>query len=618
MRALIRKELAQLLPVALLFLTLFLLDGVMALLVTPVDQMGWSDILDVLKPDSSRALSFFHYLFGFSLAFCLFPREYEDGTIAFLHTLPISRRGIFLAKWGAAQLLILGVVSLTQVFYFALHLVSADSMGYAQFHLATAVTIAALWGLVAGLGLAHGLLLSFGRNYGLLVWATLAWLVTRFETLAPRLMWLDPTRLGAARYYGVQLEVAWSDALCHLLAALVCLVLAERLWSGRGGQATRAYSDSARALPGRFALGCAGFLIVIFLAIVLIGGDSSDDKDETFQSFQTARLVTRHYQFTFPVNLRNRAVQLAGSADRIYEAAVKALNAPEGPPIVADLTDVSYAHLGIASKGKMRVDITQDGDPKLLEHILFHETCHVLAHRIAGKRLQDYTAAASFFSEGSSEYEAFEAISSKRSRRASRQQAVAMWSRHKLKFTDLTDPEKLMRHLDEGTPYTLGEIWVAALVDVYGPTAPGRVYASIGRPDGPDIRDPVVFWQDTLQAEGFSFERVRAAWLRRLKQLETEEADFLARLPRLTTTVSRDGEGVWLEVRADRALPKDWRLVARVRKNAGSKTVPLTMKEGRFYVGDNPGSFDYQAGVDFNRDAYPFVETWHTAHSGKS
>lgn len=617
MGSLLRKELAQLLPVALLFLALFLLDGVMALLVAPIDQMGWTDTLDVLKPDSSRSLSFFHYVFGFALAFCLFPREYEDGTIAFLHTLPISRRGLFLAKWAAAQLLVVAVVVITQLFYFGLHLASNDSMGYAQFRLATAVTIGGLWALVAGLGLAHGLLLSFGRNYGLLVWAALAWLVTRFETIAPKLIWLDPTRLGAARYYGVHLQVAWSDAFYHLLAALVCLAMAERLWSGRGGQATRAYADAAKALPGRFALGCAGFLIVIFLSIAMMGGEAPEEETETFQSFQTARLSTSHYQFTFPVNLRSRAVELAGSADRIYQRAVEVLDAPSGPPIVADLTDVSYAHLGIASKGKMRVDITQDGDRSLLEHVLFHETCHVLAHRIAGQRLQDYAAAASFFCEGSSEFAAFENITSKRSRRASRQHAVALWSRHKIKFNDLTDPDQFKLRLDEGALYTLGELWVAALVDLYGPTAPGRVYHSIGRDDAPEINDPVVFWQDTLQAEGFSFERVRAAWLRRLKQLETEEADFLARLPRLAATIQEDDQGVWLEVRPDRAIPEGWHLVARIRKNAGAKLIPLENKAGRFWVGTRPGTFDYQVGVDFNRDAYPFVETWHTAHPGK-
>jgi hypothetical protein len=292
-----------------------------------------------------------------------------------------------------------------------------------------------------------------------------------------------------------------------------------------------------------------------------------------------------------------------------------------GPRVIADLTDVSSEHLGIASAEKLLVDITQNNEPELLRHILLHETSHVLCQRLSGRRGRDYANVLGFFDEGTAEFLAYQTVQSSRSRLDARRQALAMKVRHRLTFQDLADSQAGEKRFAGTLDYTLGELWVASLVDCYGSGAIAKVWRAIGRTNAPKSLQGVAFWQDSLQAAGLNFEVVNSAWLSRLKDLERKEAPILARLPRVRGRAERNADGlVVISAKSDRPWPQEWPPIRiRIRAEQADKAYPLLsdpdtpLGQLRAEVPEEyGGTFEYQFGVQFS-DGYPYWEDWKSA-----
>lgn len=619
MRPLVWKEFRVLAPLLPLFFLVFSADLVVLPLTIPLDQVSWFNLHGGLHPDSFEP--FFLYVMGLTLGFSLFPREYEEKTIEFLHTLPVTRAQIFAAKWLAATLFLVLVALVRELVYAFLQSLAINSLLNTQFSLVTSLKLLVLSIVLASLGLAHGLLLSFGRQFGLLMVAFLGWGMSQVTSQYPELSYLHPLAVGEPTFYGRALLVPWDTLRVHLPLALLCLAVAHYLWSRRGHQGTQAVMTVQK---WRKTVGCLMTLAVLTLLILWVA--TSDDSEESvegpkFPSYETARLETEHYNFTYPISLSSRAANLAAGADDVYEQAFAYLGEEQSDAlVVADLTDVSEEHLGIASTGKLKLDLTQNEDPQLLKHILFHETCHVLCFRLAGSRGRDYSRPLAFFSEGCAEYFSFQAVESPRNRRDARRHALAMWSRHNLKFSDLIDGGTMDDRFEGTVSYTLGEIWVAALVDCYGDDAPRKVWKAVGREGGPTGLEAEEFWRDTLQACGYDLERVCGRWLERLARLEDESEEFLKALPRVRGRAIREEDGgIVIRGKCDREWDESrGELVIRVRARNSSQAqgLPAQQSGDRVWV-HLPGvfgtTFEYQFGVSFSEDGYPYLEEWKSA-----
>lgn len=622
MRPLILKELRNLSPLLPLFLLFFCADVIFQPLSKPLDELTWYELHSGLKTDSVEP--FLLYAMGLILGFSLFAREFEERTIEFLQTLPVTRLQIFLAKWSAASSVIVLISGLRELSYWALQLPNVASLGQ-QFDLFTALKVMLLSVITGSLGLAHGLLFSFGRQFGLLALAFLGWGLGQLKELLPELSYLDPLSVAEPSYFGSTLLMPWKTIGVHLLLAVFCLFCAQYLWSARGQQGTRlmmvGFKKWSKTVGCLTTLAC----VVLFVLWVATSEDSEDEPKEggvQYPSYATARLATEHYNFTFPVSLRQRALKLAARADEIYGHDLSMLGNPDREaPIIADLTDVSGEHLGIASTEKLRMDIAQNEEPELLEHVLSHETSHVLCRRLSGRRGKDYSNALAFFNEGTAEYVAFSLVKSSRDLRGARRQAVAMKMRHELTFAQVADAGAMAKRFEGSVDYTLGELWAAALVECYGEQALAKVWKSVGREGGPKDLDTLEFWRDTLQAAGMSFEVVRSTWLAKLKRLEEEEAEFLQALPKVRGRAKRSGDKVMITGGCDREWPPDFvRLVVRIRAEHSEESRVLetltdfTPERFEVQVPRSYGrTFDYQFGILFSDDAYPFWEEWKSA-----
>src|SRR5688500_20325456 len=113
--ALIRKELGELRPWAIL--SLFLgLSELAAQLLEQVDLLSTEQTIEMLSGESAR----WYWLIAFAIGTGLGVREAEDGTLAFLDGLPLGRTRVFIVKCAVTcALLFIGpLISLASIAVF--------------------------------------------------------------------------------------------------------------------------------------------------------------------------------------------------------------------------------------------------------------------------------------------------------------------------------------------------------------------------------------------------------------------------------------------------------------------------------------------------------------------
>jgi hypothetical protein len=628
---LLRKELRSLLPLFILILLVRGADLLYEPFTERLDEKAWAGTGSGLNPGSGSSAAIVLMVLSLMAAYSLFPREHDDGTIHFLHALPVSRTRIFLAKVTAALLVLVSGVAFGKLTGWLLQLPNESSFTGHQFRLQVAIGSGFLYAAFSAFVLAHGVALSFLRRFGLVLYAVLAWIVIALER-DPRLVFLNPIRLCSFEYQGLSLVIPWRELGFQAGFALFALGVAWFLWTGPAERFGQAFNDFAKEAHGKVVLGC-GTALVVFLAFALLiyaswpgSGGPPEERNVRYATFQDAvPAETVHYKFTYPANLRERAMVLVRGGDASYAAVRDAFGARDGAPIVADLTDTSGEHLGIAQWQKIRVCLADDEPEKLLRHVFHHETAHAFQFQESRETAHHEFQSTQFFLEGGAEFAAFETVPDEDMRASSRRLALAACRRHELKFDELCDASGFASHHDKNLVYPVGETWVAALAATYGKEAPGNVLRAMARPDAPRGLAPLDFWQDTLQAAGYDEERVVAAWQALLDETEASNPGFLDALPALTGGVSgAEGDDVVIRAGLDRAAPSDAVFYARTRPNerAGDdQTFPWRgQKEGRravvFRVKRSAltgRTFQFQLGVQYDALIRPYFEDWQSA-----
>jgi hypothetical protein len=582
--ALYRKELRTLLPLQLLLILAQSGDVLYRPLIQRLDEKAWTDISSYLLPDAGEAAGVYQLVFGLLVAYSLFPREHDDLTIEFLYSLPVTRLAIFGAKALAGFTVVAVGALVLQLTDFLLQAWNPQSFVGEQWRFGVSASVALLQSAAGAIVLCHGLLISFFRRFGLIPYAMAGWAALSLERAVPEAAPLNFLNLLELEYLGTRVLIPWAGLALHGTVALVCLAAAAALWTGAGERAAAAWARLHRVGAGRVALGCATVAAVLGLGVLLtlIWGAApeagrGDDGGEGLEpvSFQIDRAETARFDFSYPANLRGRALPLIRSADGLHERLRQRLGAGVGARVVVDMTDESPFHEGITAWTKMRVGLAGAEDDARLRYIFAHELVHAFQFQESRRRLGDNPRATAFFAEGGAEYLAFELEPDEARRRSSRRVALAAWSRHRVRFDTLVDETRLSSSYDPLLVYPLGETWTAALVEACGEGAQGRVLRAMGRDGAPTGLEPIAFWQDTLQAAGCGLEEVLAIWERRMDDGVAAEAAFLDALPRIGGGVAGvAGDEVIVVATLDRdltpALGSELRVVLRVRDGPAS------------------------------------------------
>jgi hypothetical protein len=566
--ALLRKELRGQWP--------FLFLGV-ALLVIEVLEMA-AEQWDQKRLSSTfyeiNAFFIFQFFVAFAVGTGLLIREIDDGTLAFLDGLPLTRARAFAAKVVTATLVLLCYPVGHLVLICGLHLIARESLDHDLHPALIAATIAPIV-LITAVGLTGGLLLGFLRSAAWMTLALLAIALKLSATAWPRFSALNPVDALMINLVGAHLKPSLEGVATQ--CGLIVAAGLSAFWLFRHAGADRQRMRLVLSRPVISAAVTIATISTLFVAIYLYEKsqgaqgsrqvNSSDSGTAQFIPAAPGHSQTVHYTFSYPAQSSEPVQLLLLHADEVFNDVARQLNIDGGPPIDVDLSGSEANTEGTAFFDRIRM--FPAGDAPL--SVLAHETTHVFANRLAGGKNERELSKMQAFNEGLAHWVEQTLASKSGVSEADRFEAAIVSSRHLASARQLTDVDALARDVDRNLVYPLGATVVDALVRRYGADAPKRVLLTIGRPDFPRDLQGYPLWQTAFQLSGFDLSLVFDDYARLMKGWELEAAGSIADLPRPRGSLVRSDDRVGVAVRLDAALPEGWRAVVRFRPREDSQ-----------------------------------------------
>jgi ABC-type transport system involved in multi-copper enzyme maturation permease subunit len=579
--ALFMKELRALLPFAILC-ALNSADIVTRPFTERLDEQTWVGIASYIELNDG-SLGYALAVLTTIVAYAAFPREHDDRTIEFLYGLPVHRIQIFVAKVAAGFVTVWAGLLLLVVTDGIQSTLNPQSISGSQWRLDLALTFAAIQAVFCAVIYAHALLASVFRLFGVIPYVLALFVIAILDDALPFLASTDPTAMLAVQYEGTELVIPWSPIIGHTIIGVCALGLAYAAWMGPADRIGRLLEGAKESAVSKGLIGCGAALAIMFLGVISIGlllGAGDEEGETNLGLVETAEHPTQRYLFTYPTSHRERALRLIESADAIHADIQRRLGTEQGPQIVADLTEVSGDHLGIASWTHVRVGIVAEPNAVRCRRTFAHETVHAFQHRLSDGRHSD-SSATRFFSEGSAEHLAFIVVPGDEDLIAARTMAAAAWTRHDMTIDDLIDDDRLRARYDTTLVYTLGELWTAALVEVHGERAIGDVFRALARPNAPRDLGPRAMWDDTLRAAGCDVSAVHVAFERLVRRVAVEHQPAIDLIPRVGGAVAGRVDGdVRIIAELDRDPQPGWKYFVRLRRGPESSDTEAFGVEG--------------------------------------
>lgn len=562
-------------------------------------------------------------LFVLALASGLLIREYDESTMEFLDSLPVSRSRVFAVKIAAAVLVLLVLTVLDAATTLLFHTFSRTSLDR-SYHLGFWMTAVGMRMCQAMVILSLGLACSFLRRFGWLLIGLLFWAYILVREVMPSIAVLDVLALSQPQIVGEEWIVPQRLLAVQAALGAVLMLTAYVLFLGWGDALMRGFHRLTQTRVGSGFL-LAGSLLVGAAAVSLTYYAMSNDPDITeggdpgavtveYPSWSTSRARSRCYEFVYPTNLAGRVLPLLAAADQVHDKVRQFFAAEAGEPIVVDATSLLPRHAGLAYWDKIRLNLAVSREPSELESILGHETAHVFLERLSDTRLTEQFNSTRFFHEGVASYVEYSLFDSGRDVAELRRVAAVMRHRGAVDMKELVDNSLLIARHDSNLVYPLGELFVAELVARYGEAAVGKIARALAREGAPENLSGRALWRDIFQACGYDFEGLVDAYYARLDAEVERYRDFVDEVPRIRGALECDGEQVTVEIHWKAA--DDWQPVCRFRQEEEAAERfymdGLETEEGTFVAwrDDFPSSTVwYQVGLRYV-DSTVIYEPW--------
>jgi len=621
MRTLICKELRTLLPFAWLIL------GLMALILGSTFAIEFPDT-NTLEPakwlanDRPGALAFL-MLFGLMIGAGLLVNESEQGTLTFLDGLPVSRTRIFGAKMIAGLL----VLSLGPVFGLgvdvALDLISRDSMdgpfpwGFLLIELGLELAVA-----IFVLSIATAF--SFLRKWFALVVGLVFWGYLWMRESGPGWIALfDPYEALEPGLAGGGVQIPWRHLSLQLSAAAALILIGWLAFHALGDRIQYAIDrfQRHRILHG-IGTGIRFLAPVVWIAamVKLMSNTPSErphSSSVTGGESAFGSRETEFYEFLFRNSQKEIATPMMDNADIVHLRVAQFFSAPKtAARIVVDLASPVAPHAaGQTNWTKIRLPFDESVDHERFDRILGHETAHVYIEQLTNSRTSKLFRYTRFLHEGLATYIHQEYFSTEEQKQSNRHVVAVAWSRGKIPLATLCDDVNLGSSRDSNLVYPLGEVFIRALVETHGKESVPRLLRAFGRPNAPMGLGGLTLWRDTMQAAEIALDRVEASYESACNDLLTSEAEYIAKFPRITADITRDGDEIVIKPKFEGAAPGKMICARHVNDFLGNDTRYLRQRDDgtfRFSRLDHPSEkLRYMLGwIEDKEEEHPVFEPW--------
>lgn len=507
MTRLIWCQIKQLLPFVLLWAALATMFYGLEFSTNRIDELSYLDwCADYCDVGSNFDLVLFTIFLYMLAAYYLFPREFDDGTIDFVRSLPVTSAQIFVSKILAAWFLISVLIFAEAAINSAFLSFNTQSITGTKYW-ANDATMIARNVLFAFVIVSHGVFISWFRTLGLILYC--GYLIG--------LIWLEQSsgvsgaynifRFFNNEYDGQRLLLDWPVITKQMIAAVVLLVISYVLWTNRESKpAVARNSRFSKYLPALVSV-VAFLVLTATLGGMMLSAINDSDRDNILQ------LTTEKYRFAYKLSDESRMLELIQYADDDYRKLATMLGVTSPPDVHADMTSQSTHALGVASYNKIRM-VLSAGEPvdPVYRRVLSHETAHVL-QTIESNRLLGFAGnSVGFFIEGMAQHTSFQLVPDPPAQQTNWAISSVSWKRNNINFATLANRAAFEALYDPELLYGIGDIWAAAMVDQCGESSLGDLLRSIGDKKAPKSLAGAAYWRHHLNKVGCSLEQVNHRW----------------------------------------------------------------------------------------------------------
>lgn len=576
--------------------------------------LGFPDFPEPSDSDSDAMTNMIadSLFYGIILGMAIFGQEREHQTVGFLDGLPVSRFNIFLHKFLAGLLVLVGIQTFITLYAWFFTWLESNSLTEPESLSAwLAVSLMQLLLTLVVVGLAA--FLSFSRSWfpllaGLTV-SIVVWIRLKGGLVG---QWLDTSVLLTPVDSGGAIVWPSEQILGHLILGAIGWAAAAAAFLYRDGRISRMF-ESLAMVRGMGCLTMAGYGLaaVVWLGVLYTLVDDDDARDQPIATraageidydaileeldwdaeFEdddfdemTRKLAgrkpdlfanhrTNHFEMIFRESIRRRIKRLDDSLDPVHDQVMQYFQfpAPVRGRIVVDTGSRVLSHTaGVTNWTKIRVPLNDKVDDDEFLQTLRHEVAHVYIEQLSDGRATSYFNALRVFHEGVATavelYPEVEGI--EQERRKMELWAAGTDSRGRVPLSILCDDDTLKNSRHEFVIYPLGYVLAQALVEVGGQNLPRRMMETLRTERFPIGARPIEIWRILLQRNDCSLESVIAAYESRLEELKEREEEFLRGLPSIKGSVVIEGDEIVLQATFEGKAGDSATLIAMYQRDA--------------------------------------------------
>ncbi len=624
MKKLLFKELRTLRPYIYLGLFLALLDVMYSFLISFPDR---HNIITLLNGHLNGSIEYdlFYLFFTFSMALMLIPREYDDKTIEFLYSLPVSKAKIYFSKYIAAVLVISTYPFIELSSFIPLHAIGYSSTD-PSFHLDTLSGIFFLHMILIIVLQAICFFLSFFRRFAWIIIGIIFWFYQRIISTLPDLKILNPLELISIEIYKEAIAYPWTLISLQILFGVSFLVLGFLIFSARWSIFAEGFQNLKKKNWGKIIL-VTGTISSIIVIIILISnemeeeskGQNYSENKITYTIWNTSTAQTKYFRFLYPTNIEKQALQLISKSDSLYSLVKHFFKADIKARIYVDMTREYEHYAGTANWLTINMDVPEYKQLPSLMSTFVHELTHVYIDVLSDKRMMESFNSTRFFHEGLASYISYKHFKKLKDYDGFRFVSTVVYSRKDFNLDLIMDSYELTSEHDEGLVYPFGEKFINALVNKYGINAPVKIIESFSDSTLNRILKGNLLWTEVFNNCGYSLEGVTSVFYNLLEKdiqyFSPKHKEFSS----LKCKVEIDSN--WITITPTKwEIPEGWDLTCRFRtdKDTNKDEYSDFFKLDNQFKKDlgvlNDEGIDYQIGYQNNftgRIIYqPWVRIW--------
>jgi hypothetical protein len=550
--ALVRKELRGTAAYLAFLLLLALMDTLGELLAGAPDESLLKSGFALFQDGGAPVVSSIFFLLALAFGQSLIASEMEEGTIAFLDSLPTTRTRVFFAKLLTAWGMMVGCTLLMSAAGLVMHALSRTSLERG-FHLDLVGTALALSALQLFVVVGLGFVLSFFGRFGWLTAAVLFIGVDALTDFNSAFEVLSPGHLTEPRWQGAHWVVPWPTVWVQLALGGLLVSTAWALFVGAG--------DAVVAFIARAQRRALGWVLLFFFAMVTFSGiavlvavsdsepsGASDDDDggESYASLERRRARTRSLVIDYPGALASRARTIIERGDEVHEQVRAYVGADSIAPIRVDATQEmtgSGLH-GLAEYGTAQISLVDLETEEEILGVLAHEMTHLYLTHLSDRRMRQRFDATRALNEGISKWVQLRLFGGAERAERSRLAAAIFRSRERVDLEELFDNEKMEARYDDSAVYDLGEALAEAIVQTCGSPALFGAVRELADERLAKVSEPIAMWRDAFGRVGCDLDDAADRFDELLDETLAARAEWAEALPHPVVTLSR--RGAWL------------------------------------------------------------------------